>query len=67
MVGVGAAVSMTKVLLLLPVLPAVSVWVTWAVYWALAGRAAALAVQVPLPAARLLKVWSAGPVGVGPA
>jgi hypothetical protein len=38
-VTVGAAVSMTKVLVPLPELPAASVWTTWTVYWALAGSA----------------------------
>ena len=38
-VGAGAVVSMTKVEVPLPLLVAPSVWVTWTVYWALAGRA----------------------------
>ena len=65
-VGAGAAVSTTKVVVLVPLFPATSPWVTLAVYWALAGSAAALVVQLPAVTVGV-SVWSAGPVAVAPA
>ena len=66
-VGAGATVSITKVLVALPLLPAPSPWITWAVYWALAVNAEGVVDQVPLLTATLLIVCSSVPLVFGPA
>ena len=66
-VGAGATVSITNVLVLLPLLPAPSVWVTWAVYCAFGLNAAADVDQVPVVTATELIVCRSVPAVFGPA
>ena len=65
-VTVGAAVSMTKVDVAVPLFPAASVWVTWTVYWALPVSAAGVTDQVPAVVAAV-SVCNGEPVAVDPA
>ena len=64
---VGVAAPVVKVLVPLPLLPAASPWVTWAVYWVLAVSVGLGVTDHALPVRlTLVNVCTGVPVAVGP-